>query len=478
MWHGLLLVLVLLSFGSAAFWLARENQFKNIDVELQRRMNAVASSILPRPRIGMGGPGNRMGPDGSRLPMEFRLNLSEEQKALFSEGLSGSPYYVVRLPGDEDAYSSSNAPPEVPLPDPETLSRDPELRVRGEYRELAGLSIREGAIGLRMNQLHRGTIVVGYSLTETKADLRRFAFLLAGIGFGVLGIGLMIGWHLSGRAIKPIRGISSTARTIAEGHLTERINLAETESELGELAQLLNTTFDRLHAASVRQAEFTADASHELRTPAFVVLSQAQTALRKERSVEEYQEGFRVCRKAAEQMRQLIESLLILARNDADADELCREICSLDDVVNGAVELLRSMASEKNMSIQLDLSEVPVSGDERQLHQVVANLLNNAIEYGRSGGVIQVKLEQTDDHAVLWVADDGPGVSDEDLPHIFERFYRADKSRSSEHGHTGLGLPICKAIVEAHGGSIEVSSRSGKGAVFVVRLPACVLEVD
>ncbi len=462
-WHGLVLLVVLAAFGITAYELVRENQFKRIDAELQRRMLVVAASIGPRNRPGAG-------KTAPRPQLGFRLR--PEETALFSENGPEPFYYVVWLP-DSEIVRAANAPLDVPKPDVKTKLSAPTARQRGAFRELAFAAPRGGPRGPGGgDDSPRGILVVGCSVVQTQAELRRLAWWFSAVGGGVLVLGLATGWLLSARAIKPISNISTTAKTIAGGNLSERIDLADTDSELGELARVLNGTFDRLQSTLTQQAQFTADASHELRTPAFVILSQAQSALKRERTVAEYREGFEVCERAAQQMRQLIESLLILARQDSGKDNMRHEPCALDQIAIEAVELLRPLAEERNVSLNLDPGPASVSGDASQLRQVVANLVGNAIEYNRPGGAVEVTVAQENGSAVLTVRDNGLGIADEDLPHIFERFYRADKARSAADGHTGLGLAICKAIVEAHGGAVEVFSRPNEGSVFTARIPS------
>jgi len=167
----------------------------------------------------------------------------------------------------------------------------------------------------------------------------------------------------------------------------------------------------------------------------------------------------------------LIESLLELARLDAGQETLKRLRFNLAGTVNGCVKQLKPVASQRNVDILTELAPVEITGDAERLAQVVTNLLVNAIQYNRPGGEVRVKLEAQPGLAVLIVTDTGSGISAEDLPHVFERFYRGDKSRTVFNGHAGLGLAISRAIVEAHGGTIEVASRTDRGTTFTVRLP-------
>ncbi len=240
---------------------------------------------------------------------------------------------------------------------------------------------------------------------------------------------------------------------------------------MGRLAGVLNSTFGRLEAAFAHQARFTSDASHELRTPVSVILSQTQSALTRERSAAEYRDALQACQRAAQRMRKLTESLLELARLDAGQEPMRRQPFDLARVTRECVEMVRPLAAERGVQLHCELSPVQCPGDAERISQVATNLLSNAICFNRPGREVRISTRPEDGHAVLIVADTGQGIPAEDLPHIFERFYRVDKARSGTQGRTGLGLAISKAIIDAHSGVIEVSSQPGAGSAFKVKLP-------
>jgi heavy metal sensor kinase len=335
----------------------------------------------------------------------------------------------------------------------------PEARSRDQMREV-------------FRFLPRGDcLLVGRFLASDLAAMRRLALWLTVAGAGVLVLGLAGGWWVATRAIRPIDAISATAMRIADGDLSQRISAANTESELGRLAGVLNSTFARLEAAFAQQARFTSDASHELRTPVSVILSQTQTALSRERSSPEYREALEACQRAARRMKTLTESLLELARLDAGQEPIKRERFDLLGVARDCVELLRPLAAERGIQIHCDVPPMECLGDAERIGQVVTNLLTNAIHFNRDQGEVRLSARTENGAVLLTVADTGQGIPAEDIPHLFERFYRVDKSRSRIQGRNGLGLAICKAIVDAHGATIDVSSQAGVGSTFTVRLP-------
>jgi heavy metal sensor kinase len=287
----------------------------------------------------------------------------------------------------------------------------------------------------------------------------------------VLLIGLLGGGWLVTRALRPIQSISSAAQKIATGDLTQRISAADSESELGQLVGVLNSTFARLDTAFTQQARFTADAAHELRTPVTVMLTHTQNGLSSECLIDEHREAFEACQRAAQRMRRLIGSLLELARLDAGQEPMRHDPCDLAQVTRECLDLTRPLAEKRSIQLHADLPETLCQGDADRLAQVITNLLTNAIDYNHDGGEVRVSTHRHNGTATLTVTNTGPGIPESDLPHIFDRFHRADKARSS-NGHSGLGLAIAKAIVLAHGGTIEAQSEPGKSATLTVSVPA------
>jgi heavy metal sensor kinase len=314
-------------------------------------------------------------------------------------------------------------------------------------------------------------VIVGRSVRREQSELNRFAWQLGGAGLAVLAVGMAGGWLASARILRPIASISATASAISATNLSERIDPASVDRELEGLAKVLNGTFERLEAAFDRQARFTADASHELRTPLAVLRSQAQLALSRPRSAEDYRKALEECQSAAERMAALVEGLLMLARADAGKLDLRREAVDLKRVTADALTQLRPFAEGLGITVAAKLAPAEIRGDPTRLGQVVTNLVTNAVRYNKPGGQVRVHLATANGDAVLRVEDTGYGIPEADWPHIFDRFYRVNKDRSRLSGGSGLGLAICKSIVEAHGGAITFTSREDKGTTFEVRLP-------
>ena len=316
----------------------------------------------------------------------------------------------------------------------------------------------------------RSTAFFGAATGPMEAELAALARSLFLAGLAVVVVGCGIGWVLAGRSLRPIDRIAADAEGIAAGDFDRKIDVEDTESELGRLAVVLNDTFGRMNAAREHMAQFTADASHELRTPLTVILSDSQGALRQERTPAEYRATLEGIRLSALRMKSISDALLELAQGDA-GKPVVRDTCDLADLADESVALLQRIATEHGARLVARLEGAPVLGDAGRLGRVILNLTVNAILHNEPGVTVTVFTDVVEGMAELRVADDGRGIAAADLGGIFERFRRVDASRSRHTGGAGLGLAIVRQTVEAHGGTIAVTSEVGKGTVFVVRLP-------
>jgi two-component system OmpR family sensor kinase len=481
LWYGLILVLVLAGFGFTAYQLERGRLVGRIDNELHRRVGVIANALHRPPPRGLDGNGQPFdrpppgrfpddGPPGltPHPPIEFHMPPGDA--GLFGTNDPNNYYFIIEGRDGKELARSDNVPrSEVDFQHRFNLAND--------LSSLNNLIVPRASLNFKDNRaifqrLPSGeTIYVGCSVIPESRVLKMTKLKLSGIGGIILLFGFAGGWWFISRALLPVENISATAAKISAGDLSQRINVAEAESELGQLASVLNSTFARLETAFAQQQQFTADVAHELRTPVSVILTQTQTALSRERAAAEYRETVEACERSAQRMRRLIESLLELARLDAGQETMKRLRFDLARAVNDCIEHMQPIAGQRNMKLLTQLAPVEITGDAERLAQVITNLLVNAVQYNRPEGEVRVKLEPQPGLAVLTVTDTGPGISAEDLPHVFERFYRGDKSRTASNGNAGLGLAISKAIVEAHGGTVEVSSQTGQGTTFTVRLP-------
>jgi len=480
LWMAILLTLILTGLGIAICHIHWVDQLNQFDDRLEARV-ATMSAALYAPPHPEGAPGTNAvsttlddtnqpsqedasggkphhNPPSPDQAAPGTLQLPPDIIGLFGTRNTNSFYFVIWLRGEVEAFKeSANSPEGVTRPRIAEKDTGTHIRVRRTFREAFHVTERGDCI------------LVGRSTDAEYEEAGHFARLIFLSGAGVLGLVLAAAWWLLVRALRPLEKISSAALKIASGDLSQRINIPETESELGRLAAVLNSTFARLETSFAQQRQFTSDASHELRTPITVLISEAQTTLARDRSPDDYREALAASLDAAQKMRRLTESLLELARLDAGQEMLRREKTNLAALVQDSVKFVRALASEARVQIICELEDVGVFCDPGRIAQVVTNLLTNAINYNYEDGEIRVNLRREGGSVVLAVSDTGQGIGLADLPHVFERFFSADQSRTA--GNSGLGLSICKAIVEAHGGSIEVASIIQRGSTFTVRLP-------
>lgn len=449
-WHGALLVCLVAGMLGAFYSYERGERLRSVDSQLQSLLTPLLPRLSPPGGPGFDGPPPGPGDEPGRPPRpSSRVDLPEFQSKAF--------YFAAWNPRQDLINHLGDVPPK-----PARLSggKSQFFRTRGDNRELIYFGPRNDCV------------LVGTSLASISAGLHRLAWTLTAIGAGIVIFGLAGGWWVAGFALRPIGEISEAARQISGGNRSKRIDVPETESELGQLADVLNATFDKLDAAFEQQVRFTADASHELRTPVSVILTQTQLALSREREGREYRETLQTCQRAAEKMRALVNSLLELARVDSGDFQMVMEECDLAKVATESLDLIAPLALERRAKLRSSVDSVKIKADADKLGQVLVNLLYNAIQHNKGEVEVVLTVKQEEDKVVVRVSDNGVGIPADALPHVFERFYRADKSRTGARNGSGLGLAISQAIVRAHGGDIVVESEPGKGAVFSVSLPA------
>jgi heavy metal sensor kinase len=478
LWHSLTLLLVVAGFGSLLYYQVRQAQLVNIDAELQAVARVLEGSLRGFPPHVLEGkndpppppkrplrkpppPEHDTGDPRRRDHLLTRLALPPSIRHRHEENPEEVPYFAIWLANGHQLARS-------PLPSGvEPIERPDDVRGAPQFLSWQRGKLREGLITGPGGSL----ILVGRRVEREIQELAWFAGRLVSIGMVVLTVGLTGGWLLSRGALRPIERMSATAAGITESNLSRRIDLKGIDRELLGLADILNDAFDRLQMAFERQARFTADASHELRTPLAIIHSHAELALSRPRSSEEYRAALETSLRAARRMRVLVDGLLTLARVDAGSLDIVHQEIDLGMLVQESADLLLPLAEEKRVSLHVRAGSTEMFGDPGRLNQVITNLLTNAIHYNRPGGEVTVTVTGRVEEVSVEVADTGCGIPEEDHPHIFERFYRVDKARSHELGGCGLGLAICKSIVEAHRGAIGFTSEVGQGTTFVVRLP-------
>jgi two-component system OmpR family sensor kinase len=322
---------------------------------------------------------------------------------------------------------------------------------------------------VRVSGFGPGTLVLAAPLTSVDSTLHRLFLVELLVTFAVLVAVAALGFWVVRAALRPLDAIGETADAIAAGDLSQRVERAEPRTEVGRLGIALNAMLAHIEASDRRLRRFIADASHELRTPLAAVRAYAELFDRgADRRPDDLARSMSGITRESERMSALVDDLLLLARLD-EGRPLDHEPLRFDEVVCEAVDAARAVDPERPITLAKDMALV--AGDRDRLRQVVDNLLTNARSHTPTQTPVHVRVGASDGHAVLEVADEGPGLSPEDADRVFERFYRADESRSRANGGVGLGLAIVAAIAEAHHGSASVASTPGEGATFVVSLP-------
>jgi len=315
-------------------------------------------------------------------------------------------------------------------------------------------------------------VQAGTSLEGVEAALQRAGWILLVLTPTVFVMALVGGWLVVGRALRRVDDLRRTALEIQGTNLQRRIKHAGADDEIGRLAQAFDQMIARLDRSFQQVRQFSADASHELKTPLTAIRGEAEVVLMGNHTAEEYRQAIGSILESAERMSQVVESLLLLARADSGQNLVRREPVELGDVLLRAYESLEDLAARQHISVLIDeVEDLTVSGDPLWLNQILVNLISNAIKYTPEGGEVSVALRAAEGQAELTVRDTGIGIAPEHLPYIFDRFYRVDEGRARAAGGTGLGLSITRWAVEAHEGQIEVESEVGRGTLIRVRFP-------
>jgi two-component system, OmpR family, sensor kinase len=335
-----------------------------------------------------------------------------------------------------------------------------------------GKEVRVYSRAITDNGVIFGVLQVGESLAQLHSTLKSIIIALLIISPFVLLLAAFGSYWLAKQAFKPILQLTRTAREIKARDLHRRVPVPRTKDEVYDLALTLNEMIGRLSSAFTQQRRFVADASHELRTPVTVIRSVTDVALEDRLSPDEYVSALHDINAEAERLGRLINDLLTLARTDEEQMLLDREPICLDLLALDVAEAMKPLAIDRGIDLQTQqLETATVQGDTAHLIQVMMSLVDNALTYTNAGGTVTLNVEVSGENACFSVQDTGIGIAPEDLPHIFERFYRADPARSRAAGGSGLGLSIAEWVVHAHGGSIAVESHVGQGSIFTVTLP-------
>jgi heavy metal sensor kinase len=315
-------------------------------------------------------------------------------------------------------------------------------------------------------------IQLGTHLRFVRKSLSNFKGNILAVFPIILVLGSLGGWILARKSVSPIGYIASKTKTITSKTLSERLNPRGTGDEMDDLIGTINGMIARLESSFKRMAEFTADASHELKTPLCALRGEAELLLSKKRPIEEYQEGLAHFIERFDHLNRMVNDLILLSKLDSFQVELNLVPLRLDLLVQDIANLFQVLAEQKNIGLNIgSWQQATVMGDKMRLQQLFTNLIDNAVKFTPDGGSIRIRAERDGDFAKVEVVDTGMGIPKEEQENIFKRFYRVDKSRSKDVGGVGLGLSIAEWIAHAHHGKIEVRSEPNQGSTFIVYLP-------
>ncbi len=466
-WNAAILALVVLGFAVLTYWQQYHFRMRENDRELSAAVEVLTSQLAAIPASDLeamiSSNPDSIEIDPNVIDVWQLLDVPDTFTHRRIRNRFEAPYFMIISPDGRVLKSSASrferTPPGMVYP-PRSATTGMAFRNLGDWRE----AISKGPANT--------IILAGRFQGADYGDLRELAWTLTGVGVVLMCVGLIGGWIASGRAVAPIEQITAVAERISGSELSDRIETDSMDREFAGLANTLNQTFDRLESAFRRQSQFTSDASHELRTPLSVMNMHQQLALSKPRSESEYRETIEVCQRATKRMTELVDSLLVLARLDANIHSEFETI-DLAEVTRDRIRELQPLADQRRLSIDTELdNSVCVRGDSVQLAQVINNVLNNAIRHSPEGETIDVTLSTSDDQGVLHIIDRGSGIAVEHVNKIFDRFYRIQQDRGREDsGGTGLGLSICQSIMALHEGTISLRSDQGEGCDFEIRFP-------
>lgn len=340
------------------------------------------------------------------------------------------------------------------------------------FRNLKGeITYRLICRQLFYRQKRIGWIIVGLSIESIEESMENLLEVLLGAILISLLFLASTSYFFTRKALDPVHIITKRAGQISRNNLDERIQVKVENDELGQLSHVLNNLLERLQKAFEAQQQFLADAAHELKTPLSVLRAHWESELNNAELSLDMKEKLVQDIETISRLSHLINNLLLLSKTEAVRSTFEFKTLNLDEIIREVLNDISVLAEMKSQHIEvIELQPVRILGDRMRLYQLFFNILDNAIRYGSPSSEIWITLKRKGDLSIAEIRDNGPGISPEDLPHIFDRFYRAQKDRARKTGGSGLGLSICQLIANSHNGEIEVESEPGKGSVFRVIL--------
>lgn len=449
-WYGSVLAVGLIGFAGVVYSSFARNLLSEIDRALAEELAEIETVV-------------RHAPDAATLVAALEREFGRHE---FYE------IQVRRWDGEREGDIVFQTPQlrehALPLPD-----RPPLVEQTTASAEVSGLGPHRVAMRLSAAPTGEYLLQAADSLALFRRELAGLLLVMWGAGPIVLGVALGGGYWLSRRALAPVDRLTATAIDISAARLDRRVDSGAADDELGRLARAFNGMIERLENSFGEMRRFTADAAHELRTPLAVLRSEAEVALRADRSPGQYRHVLENQLEEIARLTRLTEELLFLCREDAGLQAVPIQPVRVDELLEQLVGQLQSAAQARDVTLEIDVrSPLTIASDPDRLRRLFFNLVDNALKFTPTGGRVAIHAVRNGGRVEVVVTDSGIGIPPAHLPHICRRFYRVDQARGRAIEGTGLGLSICQAIVDAHDGTLRIESSPGNGTRVVVSLPA------
>ncbi|MBW2038023.1 MAG: heavy metal sensor histidine kinase [Deltaproteobacteria bacterium] len=457
LWYVVILGIILSSFGLFLYFTLADSLHRGLDNKIKTMAEVIASSV----RSPLGG-----GPNIADIDRIMTEHFGIRPLGRFVQVLDES--------GRVGDRSTNLRNVKIPI-SVQTLKEAARGRVTFETIKVMGkYPLRVVTLPIIENGRMVGIVQVGSSLEGVEEALHQLLLILLIAFPAALLVTSVGGLFLANKALRPVDEITQIARRIGSGDLSQRIRIKRVNDEIGRLASTFNEMIAKLEESFRQVKRFTADASHELKTPLTILRGEVEVGLKKKRDLGEYRRILASNLEEIDRMSRIVGDLLTLSRADMGEFKLEREEVDLSYLAREVWEDLQLLAQERGVLLQcMDDGFTQVEGDPLLLRQLILNLVENGVKYTPSGGEVELRVKGDREKGVvkIQVTDTGVGIDQQDLERVFDRFFRVDKARSRDTGGTGLGLSICKWIAQSHQGQIAAESELGKGSTFTVTIP-------
>lgn len=447
------MIVIAVAFGAFTYRSLENRLTKEIVDTLSRRAHVIIQTILQRTPI----------PSPENISRQIQAVFSPEARGRFIRlsKQGGTNVYVSGLPSD-NRFNPDDIPTLKTIP-AETTTR---VETLGPKTNMLLVTVPE-----KINN-EWWLVEIGLVTDEIETALHELLLtLMISLPFVVITAATG-GYFLVQHSLRPVEDIRATAEQITFGNLSNRLPVAPSGDAIESLSITLNHMLERLETAYMQASRFSADASHELRTPLTIMRTELESIVQESALDEALRERIGVVLEETEYLSRIAESLFAISRLDSGEAKMENITCNLADIVLSTSEQMHLLAEENQILVDIDvLDPVQINADRTRIKQVVVNLLDNAIKYTPRGGKIHIRVFSTDTKAILEIRDNGVGISQDALPHVFERFYRDNSSSSKAIRGAGIGLSIVRSVVQAHGGSISINSVEHKGTRVTIELP-------